>query len=249
MTDAEIAALTDQVEGLIAKIDREIGKARHTVTVTHDDGDPDAEYEDVSNPSLSPDDSGNPGDDDFDDGLDDDEDEQGLTKAEVTAGYQNQNSAANRPGGLKTSTHTQPRHKFESLVDKIKNEQGIPKSQAMAYARQQYPDVYQSYQEHSNGNGNGSTFKRAPAAYEQMVEIEMAKGVNREIAGQRVAQQHGFRAFDQPSRITKRRDDLLFEFNKRTAEIMCQDGVDAIEATRRVRKEDPRLFSALQRAG
>jgi hypothetical protein len=77
----------------------------------------------------------------------------------------------------------------------------------------------------------------------------MRKGVNREVAMQRLAQQHGFRMFDQPSRLQKRREDLLYEFNKRTSEIMETDGVDATEATRRARLEDPRLFSALQRAG
>jgi hypothetical protein len=47
----------------------------------------------------------------------------------------------------------------------------------------------------------------------------------------------------------KRRHDLLSEFQKRVDQIMYQDGCDAAEATRRVRKEDYRLFSALQRAG
>jgi hypothetical protein len=116
----------------------------------------------------------------------------------------------------------------------------------MAIARQHYPDVYRSYQGHTN---NSDTSKRAPTSFDDLVAQEMKKGVTAEIAGQRIAQLHGFRAFDHGSRITKRRGDLLYEFQKRVDEIMYADGVDATEATRRARQEDARLFSALQRAG
>jgi hypothetical protein len=253
MTDAEIDALSDRVDALVEKINREIVKAEHTYTFSHDDG-VDGEIDASASSLDATDDDENSDHADDDNELpDDDEDEEddgntNLGKASINEVLRT-HSPADRPGALKTSTHTQPRHKFEALVDKIKNDQGIPRSQAMAMARMQFPDVYASYQDHTNGNGNGSTFKRAPATYEQMVEAEMRKGCNREIAGQRIAQLHGFRAFDQPSRITKRRDGLLYTFQKRVDQIMYQDGVDAAEATRRARMEDPRLFSAMQRTG
>jgi hypothetical protein len=131
------------------------------------------------------------------------------------------------------------------LVDKVKNDQGIPASQAQAYVRRTYPEIYQSYLTNSD-----STAKRAPATFEDLVNAEMRKTqCSYEISAQRVAQAHGFRAFDNPTRLTKRRGDLLYEFQKRVDEVMYQDGVSADEATRRVRREDYNLYAALQRAG
>jgi hypothetical protein len=236
-----IDELTKRVNSLVAEIDDAVAKARHRVIVEHDDGDG-GYYEDVSDPSLdASDDSDNDSND-----LDDDE-EDGAVRKDVVNPYLRERDRDNRPGALSSSTHAPNRHKFEALVDKIKNDQGIPKSQAMAYAREQYPEVYRSYQRHTNSVE--STFKRAPTTFEGLVNAEMRKGVNSEVAAQRVAQLHGFRAFDQPSRIVKRRGDLLYTFQKRVDDIMHEDGVDATEATRRARQEDPRLFSAMQRAG
>jgi hypothetical protein len=245
MTNIDL--LEKRVANLLAALGTEVSKARHRkVTVEHyDDGDPDAEYEDVSSPSMEADDDTSGADENDDSELEDGEDEEDggdLQKATINAAVMD-NDPANRPGALKDSTHPAPRHKFEALVDKIKNDQGIPKSQAQAYARVQYPDLYHSFQQFTPA----STAKRAPDL--DLVEAEMAKGCSREIAMQRVAQAHGYRGFDQPTRIQKQRNDLLYEFNKRTAEIMRMDGVDAVEATRRARKEDWELFSALQRAG
>jgi hypothetical protein len=235
-----IDALTKKVNDLMAELGTEIAKARHRkVTVEHyDDGDPDAEYEDVSNPAMSADDDTNGTDEADDTALDDDEEDgEDLQKATINAAVM-RNDPANRPGALKETTHSQSKHKFEALVSKIVNEHGLPKSQAMAYARTNYPDLYTSYQ-------GFSTAKRAP----DLVEIEMLKGCTREVAAQRVAQLHGFRGFSNPTRIEKHRADLVWEFQKRVGEIVRMDGVSADEATRRARKEDWELFSALQRAG
>jgi hypothetical protein len=253
MTD--IDELTKRVNDLVAEIDSAVAKrhgdawlatakARHRVTVEHDDGD----YGDGdSNPSLdaseADDDGDNPGND-YDD--DEDEDNGDLDKASINY-VLSTNDASNRPGSLSSSTHGPNRHKFEALVSHIRNDRGVPASEAMAIARREFPDTYRSFQQHTNNSG--STAKRAPSTFEDLVNAEMAKGCNREIAGQRVAQLHGFRAFDNGSRITKRRGDLLWEFQKRVDEIMYKDQVDATEATRRARQEDPRLFAAMQRAG
>jgi hypothetical protein len=243
MTD--IDALQKKVADLLADLGTEIDKARHRkVTVEHyDDGDPDAEYEDVSNPAMSANDDTNGTDENDDTTLDDEDDEEPeeeLTKATINAAVM-RNDPANRPGARKESTHSQSKHKFEALVSKIVNEHGIPASQAQAYVRVQYPDLYHSFQQFTPA----STAKRAP----DLVEAEMAKGCTREVAAQRVAQLHGFPGFANPTRIEKRRADLVWEFQKRVDEVKRDDRVDAAEATRRVRLEDPPLFAAMQRAG
>jgi hypothetical protein len=255
MNEHTLNRLQAEVDDLIAKIDQEVTKG-HRITIetdTHNGDDDDGYGDGDSNTSLASsesddDDNGNGNDNgnDVDDEEDDDDVSKALDGTDSNTYYENVHSAANRPGALKTSTHSQPRHKFEALVSHIANDQGCPKSEAMAIARQHYPDVYRSYQRHTS---NSDTSKRAPSSFEDLVNAEMAKGCNREIAGQRVAQLHGFRAFDNGSRITKRRGDLLYEFQKRVDEIMYKDGVDATEATRRARMEDPALFRAMQRAG
>jgi hypothetical protein len=278
--DATIDALTAEVDTLVRKIDS-LSKARHRVTVeSFDDLDGDPEGADGygdgdSNPSLEAD-SNQPDDGDNDDGdgnYDDDEEEDDDTtvaKASVNA-YVRTNDAANRPGALSHSSHhsaglsttaaVQPpmRHKFEALSDKIQREEGATRTAAMATARQRFPDVYRSYQDHLAGVSAQrqhsaradvrASYRKTAPDYEDLVSEQLAKGFSRELAGQRVAQLHGFRAFDNGSRMAKRAFDVEYEFAKRVEEIMCDDLVDATEATRRARKEDPDLFRALQRSG
>jgi hypothetical protein len=250
----DIDALCKRVDDLCLEIDEAaaLHKARHTRRTTIDEhfsDDPavgsDDDYEDVSNPSADADDDSDgadPGDDDEDDGIS----KLGAGRDVVyphaeEAGYQQQHSLADRPGSLKHTTHSSTRHKFLSMVDKAKREQGLGAPQALAYVRQQMPELYRSYQEFDNSE---RTAKRAP----DLVELEMRKGCSREVAAQRVAQQWGFRAFDQSTSIRKRAD-LTYEFQSRVDEIMRKDRVDACEGTRRARLEDEALFAAMQRAG
>jgi hypothetical protein len=239
MTDY-IDALTKRVSDLCAEIDEAaaLAKTKRRYVFEHDDDDDGSDGGiDASDPSAV-DDAENSDDADDDSELEDgeDEDDGELEKATINAAVM-RNDRAQRPGTLKESTHTAPRHKFEALVSKIVNEHGIPASQAQAYVRTNYPQIYESYQAFS-------TAKRAP----DLVEIEMAKGCSREVAAQRVAQLHGFRAFDQSTSIRKRAD-LTYTFQSRVDEIMRKDRVDACEATRRARQEDPHLFLEMQRTG
>jgi hypothetical protein len=191
---------------------------------------------------------------------------------ERTASYIQSNDASNRPGSRQTSRHpakgvtiaeaTRPgqRHKFDDRVDFIKDRDSVTKQVALTRARQEYPADYEDYQKFNAGSSAQEQYARragygiqvgksAPTRFEQLVEAEMRKTqCSYEICAQRVGQAHGFRAFDTPSQITKRRSDLLYEFNKRTCEIMRDDHVDATEATRRARLEDYKLFSALQQS-
>jgi hypothetical protein len=186
------------------------------------------------------------------------------------AGYQQSRSAADRPGSLKhTTAPAYPhatgvtaavvpagRHAFDDRVDQIKDRDSVTKQVALQRARIEFPDDYENFQafyagtstseQRARRDGYGvNVGKSAP----DLVEIEMRKGCSREIALQRLAQQFGFRAFDNPDRLTKRRADLTYTFLKRCDEIMDQDGVSATEATRRARLEDPRLFATMQSVG
>ena len=81
------------------------------------------------------------------------------------------------------------------------------------------------------------------------MNVEINKGFSRELAGQRVAQLHGFRALDTVTPRFAKGVDVEYTFLKRAEEIMSDDGVDSCEALRRARMEDPRLFRQLQRSG
>jgi hypothetical protein len=234
MTD--IDELSKRVSDLVAEIDT-LAKAKHTYTFSHDDGaddGDDGDYEGVSNPSLERNDL------DAENGDDNDDDDE-LEKATINAA-QLRNDHAQRPGALKESSHSQSRHKFEALVSKIVNDQGLPRSQAMAYARVQYPDVYSSYQAFSTA---GTTAKRAP----DLVEAEMMKGCSREVALQRVAQLHGFRAFDTPSlsKAAARAEDAEFDLITKANEVWADSGLSRCEALREARLNNPALHKRLTR--
>jgi hypothetical protein len=160
--------------------------------------------------------------------------------------YVTENSSEDRPGALKTSSHSQPRHKFEALVDHIRNDQGITRSEAMSQARMNFPDVYRSYQGHTS---NSDTNKRAPQTFENYVQAEMRKGVTREVAGQRIAQAHGFNAFNNDAgAINKRAWDLGAEFSKRAEDVYGNSVLSRTEALRATRLANPSLYRKMQRA-
>jgi hypothetical protein len=114
--------------------------------------------------------NGNPGNDLEPD--EDDEDDATVAKLggppryqrESTGGHQQTNDATNRPGALEHSTHrsaglgntpaVQPsgRHKFDALTEKIQREENVSRTEAQSRARQRFPDVYRSYQDHLAGS-------------------------------------------------------------------------------------------------
>jgi hypothetical protein len=104
----------DGAEQLIDSLTKML-KARHRVTVEHDDTD----YQDVSNPAAS--DTENNSDND---GEDDEEEDDDLQKSSINEVLRT-HSDQNRPGSLSESKHpssSNARHKFEALVNQIKNE-------------------------------------------------------------------------------------------------------------------------------
>jgi hypothetical protein len=167
-----------------------------------------------------------------------------LEKATINAALLS-NDRTQRPGELPVSDHFKQRHKFEALTDKIKNEEGVPKSQALSLARVRYPEIYNHYV----GSGAGKYFKRGPTTFEDLVNVEMAKGCNYEIAAQRVMQLHGANAlhYRTINKRAARAEDAEGELIKRADDIWCDDpGMDRCEALRKARQENPRLFKALQ---
>jgi hypothetical protein len=262
MNPDAIDALEREVDGLIRKLDAAIAikpraaldKARHrkeTHTIEHsDDADSWSGDGDASNPSLSATSNDEADDDeenglDNDNGADEDEDDDTVAKASVNR-FVARNDAAHRPGALSSSKHPANRHKFEAMVDRITADQDIPKSQAMAVARAQFPDVYRSYQRHITG----SAVNKSAPTFEDLVSAEMAtKGINAEVAGQRVAQAHGFPALHHRS-MTKRAAVVDYAENElvRKANALWNDdpGLSTTEALRKSRLANPALYRALR---
>jgi hypothetical protein len=229
-------------------------KHKYHVNFTHDDGNDeshDAEDDEVYDYSALRD-AGNGDDNPDDEDPDDDEDEDlGKIAKDLIDHTQREYDPKNRPGDLPISSHTSSsnsRH-FEAMVDKISNEEGVPKSQALHLARQRHQDLYASYQRHGNGRGSpsrGDTAKRAPEeTWESRVSQEMKKcGVTMEVAAQRVAQLHGFPALQ--NRMFKGTDtSLVAALQKRAEDIALRDGIGRADALRKARLEQPSLYKSL----
>jgi hypothetical protein len=255
-------ALSAQLDELVRKIDQSLldadllNKRKQSFHLTHDDGVDDGDggnggdggsYPDTWSEHADASADGNnvdlaDGEDDGDGDVEDDFDKRSVNE------YLRENDEDNRPGALDHSSHvssSNSRHKFEALALKVKNDNGIPMSAALAQARMQFPEVFADFQRWRGVNGIG---KRAPASFESLVQQEMAKGLNKECAMQRVAQAHGFRAFDRRS-MTKREAVSALSENElmRKAEDLFQDGYSRTEALRQARQNNPRLYRALSR--
>jgi hypothetical protein len=262
MTD--IDALTRRLDNIVksidAALDAEARKRKQSFHLTHDDGvdDNGNNYDDVSNPSMAADDDSD-GDGDGDGynpgagsevtlGDDNDEDDDDVTKyqrGEEIAAYAQRNDSTHRPGSLATSDHpssNNARHRFLALVAAIKNEHGIPATQAMAYARQKDPTGYAAFQ------GRPVT-KRAPVTFEDLVNEQMMKGCSHEVAAQRVMQMHGAAAL-QHRAMSKRAAIAEVAENELIAKAQSvweDDGtLDRCGALRAARKAHPRLFKAMR---
>jgi hypothetical protein len=268
MTD--IDRLTDEVNAVIAKITA-LAKQKHTYTFSHDDGNDNGDdgngdygYDDGnSNPSMSADndDNGNGngngnGDDEPDDDLEklqklgrSDQPRYPLDSSHAGLHYPEDdltealyhNDEDERPGDLQTTDHQTYTHHFQRAVDNVSRTEGCDRQEAMRRLRARYPGVAD--------HGNIPVSKRAPGLVNSLVEAEMRKGCNAEIAAQRVAQAHGFRAFDNDADlINKRAWDLGSEFQKRAEYVYGNSAMDRCESLRATRLANPALFKRLQRA-
>jgi hypothetical protein len=257
----------DTAESLVNKALR--GALKNSSNNSADDEDND--FDSPSATSMNDDGSYDDTDDDSED--DDEELDKAIRKVSALGeayldsgnGHRNMSASVSRihaPHPLATdatsATGLRGRHKFDAMVDHVKERDGVSRNEAMTRARQEFPRVYQSFQEHlvnedtasqhlSRGGGRNQVGKRADGiTFESMVDAEMRKGCNYEIAAQRVCQQHGFRALDNRSSMAKAAttitdtwDDLVL---KTATELDCTMN----EAQRVVREENPSLFKALQ---
>jgi hypothetical protein len=255
MTDLD--ALIKRIDSLTDDISRTINKRVQRFHLEHDDGVDDASGDgnDGSGDNAAAEDTwsehadasadGNNADlGDDGDGYDDEEDDgSDLGKASVNR-FLRENNEDNRPGSLEHSSHTSSsnqRHKFEALALKVKNDNGIPMSTALAQARMQFPEVFADYQRWRR-NGSNGIGKRAPATYEDLVAAEMAKGLNAECAAQRVVQMHGFRALDRRA-LSKREAVAVVaedELMKRAEDIYQNSELNRCESLRAARQQSPR---------
>jgi hypothetical protein len=237
----DIDRLTSQLDTLVKRIDAELDKRVQHFSFSHDDGNGDDEVT-ASDPTA--DDGDNPGEDDY---LDDDgEEDDGFDKyaREEAGGYQQGNSAADRPGSLETSDHpssSHARHRFAALVADIKNTHGVPATQAMSLARQKDHTGYAAY------NGNAAA-KRAPSLLEQ----EMAKGVTEEVAKQRLAQLYGFAALEEANRNMSKREAVAVlaedQLLKRAGTLLEDEPtLSRTDALRAARKAHPSLYRRMNR--
>jgi hypothetical protein len=143
------------------------------------------------------------------------------------------------------------------LSDHVAQRDQVPKHVAMQTARHQYPQSYTTYQgQLSDRSSRRQAMARGyhlmaaksagPDTYEEMLANEMiAKGVNMEVAGQRLAQAFGFEATRNRT-FAKNDQTTVKRFQAEVEKIMYEDGCDATEATRLARIENPLLFKAMQ---
>jgi hypothetical protein len=257
MNDSDIDALDRQVNAVIRKINA-LAKTKQTFSFSHDDGQDDGngDYdEDVSNPSMDASDNGNGDDDEPDDddigklrklGPSDREPRYPLDASHAGLHYPSddhmealqENSEDDRPGDLQTTDHATYSHHVQRAVNNITNTEHCDRTEAMRRLRSRYPSIAD--------HGGVPVAKRAPGFINDLVAAEMAKGLNSECAAQRVAQAHGFRAFDNDATTINKRA-WENEFAKRAEDIYANSTLDRCEALRATRLAHPRLYKALQR--
>jgi hypothetical protein len=260
MTD--IDALTRRLDNIVksidAALDAEVRKRKQSFHLTHDDGVDDGKEINASDPTAD-DDGDNPGDsydNELGDAMDDEEDDDGISKLgvsgaappryhqEETARYAQENDSTHRPGSLETSDHpssNHARHRFLALVAAIKNEHGIPATQAMAYARQKDPTGYLAFQ-------GRSVTKSARSLLQQ----EMAKGVTEEIAKQRLVNLYGAAALDEQNRSMSKAEATAVtaenELLKRAGALWEDDpALSRTDALRKARQDHPSLYRRMTR--
>jgi hypothetical protein len=149
---------------------------------------------------------------------------------------------------------TPARTSFDDHVDRIAERDKCSRLIAQQKARVEQPASYQAFQQFTSEEptstqamrrDRGMTTKAAPTTWEDRIAHEMAsKGVTEEIAKVRVLQAGGG-AVLRHTMIQKRGPSITRTFAKAAAEIMEMDGVDRCESLRRLRKERPDWYRAL----
>jgi hypothetical protein len=236
-----------------------------------DDEDLEDDWSEPANAKADGNNASNDDEDDYEDDYEDEDEDDALTKAERFADHVNM-TAAVRPSrsarargydsqgdtyrtGI-SPTVTQPkRHKFDSRVEFVQERDQCTRNEAQTRARQEFPSTFADYQNHVARQrtsaqhvlrGGHFIGKRGPT-FEDLVSAEIRKGCNMEIASQRVAQAHGFRALD--TRMLAKGESIVDRFQKRVDAVMYEEGISAEDAMRKVRRASPHLFRMMQSLG
>jgi hypothetical protein len=205
-----------------------------------DDGEPDDDDEDASNPSLEK---------AADSGMAFDHRNMGPVAVD------HEHQATTHRTGLWPSTQQPDRHKFHSRIEFVQQRDGVNRSTAMGRARLEYSADYENFQRWQSGTtaqqqqSDRSVKRAAPETFEDLVSAEIRKGVNMEVAGQRVLQRYGSQALRNRFLLAKGASEISERFEKRLDAIQARDLCSRTDAQRTLRKEDPRLFSTLQATG
>jgi hypothetical protein len=260
----------DAAERAIRQVEN-FAKAKHRVTITHDD----TPVDDWSEPANAKANGNNADGDDEDDEPDDysseadepDEDDVPMKTKKGQQGNYNlmdrghanmatPRSSAHKPaytGTSTTSATTAPRrHKFESAVERLQRENGgLSKTGALQMARRLYPELFRDYNSSSaqvqqaSRSGTNEYAKSRGASYEDLLGQELvACNGNEVLAKQRLIQRWGNSL--PPSVITKNARDLAEVWQSELEDIVDETGASYCEAAQHLRKIRPSLFKAMR---
>jgi hypothetical protein len=270
-TISELEALIKSAERSIARGDFDAAEAgidyansviRKAKQAASDD-EADDDYDDPSNPSADAADDDD-GDDDGADDEDDDDDDSEVSKAyheHSNAGsphrMRGQHVRVQKPETYRLSATPPPegpgkRHRFISRAEHIRRRDGVSRTESLVRARQEFPETFTDYQDHLSRRstrrqhmvrgweniGKSDTFQDHVAA-----ELRKSAGsLTHEMAAQRVAQAHGFRAFD--NQMFKG-ESVVARFESKVNSLI-RKGYDGTTACQLVREAEPVLFKAMQ---
>jgi hypothetical protein len=111
---------------------------------------------------------------------------------------------------------------------------GCSRTDAAAKARNEYPDLWDAYRDHTVSKSDD---------FDQLVAAEMRKGVSREIAGQRVITKYGVRP--DATRVDKHEASAA-AFTVAVATLMVEKRCSRTAAMAEIRKRRPDLYESFQ---
>jgi hypothetical protein len=144
--------------------------------------------------------------------------------------------------------------RFDALVDKIVQRDGVSRMIAQQRARVENPSAYTDYQDLSSELPTSRQHMRRPvgqttkryydegSSYEDLLARELKKGVNMEVGAQRVLQQFGSAALHSKMYKTENLSDRFARIVKRISE---SEGLPMEMATREARLRNPNLVKAM----
>jgi len=201
-------------------------------------------------------------DDDSNNG--DDEDDENDGDNDDDENEDDWSEAGNRKGISKLFK----RHKFEALVDWLATENNISRTDAASRARKDYPDVFASYQNDYRRPGarpgaldylqqpvsprsreqldtGGGRLTKSLPSYDALVQAEIRKGCNYDVAMQRVSLMHPEVNASHIQKISKGAGSVG-DYMAAVDKYMQNHGCERTVAMREIRKRMPATFAKYQ---